>query len=188
VAGEYDQLIAQAAAKYNIDPDIFRRLLMRESQLNPRAVNPTSGAAGIAQFMPATARGLGIDPLDPAQAIPASAQYVRQNLNQFGGDYSHALAAYNWGPGNVASKGLAAAPAETRAYIANILHGSAPMAAGGAPPTAPDVNPPAPTAPPVGSASQPAALDLALLGQQQSQGGTLGDMFMAAAKRAQGLA
>jgi soluble lytic murein transglycosylase-like protein len=69
--------------------------------------------------MPATAQDLGIDPLDPAQAIPAAGAYLRR-LYDATGTWSKALAAYNWGIGNVQRKGLAAAPAETRAYVAQI--------------------------------------------------------------------
>jgi len=141
---EYDALIREAATRYNLDPDRFRRQLIAESGLDPNARNP-SGAAGIAQFMPATARGLGIDPMDPKQAIPAAAQLMRSHLNTFGGDYTKALAAYNWGPGNVQRKGMASAPAETRNYIQKITGGDS-LAMGPTPP--PEVaGPPPPPAP-----------------------------------------
>jgi len=181
---DYDALIQASAQRYNLDPDIFRRLLIRESGLNPNAVNPTSGAAGIAQFMRATAAGLGIDPMDPRQAIPASAQYLRHNLNHFG-DYDHALAAYNWGPGNLAKHGIENAPAETRNYIAAIK-GGGPMSAGGggtAPLPVPPIPPPE-WAPPL-PAAEPAPGPY--MPPIDPQGSGLANAFMAAAKRAQGM-
>jgi soluble lytic murein transglycosylase-like protein len=110
--------ISQAAQKYNLDPAKLTAQLAYESGLDPSKVNPKSGAAGIAQFMPGTARGFGIDPMNPQQAIFAAAAYMRQNLNRFNNDYPTALAAYNWGPGNVAKYGLQAAPPETQRYVA----------------------------------------------------------------------
>jgi hypothetical protein len=127
---EIESLIQQSASHFNIDPNLFRRMLQSESGLNPSIVNQRSGAAGIAQFMPGTAKMFGIDPMDPGQAIPASAAYLRQHLNQFGGDYKSALAAYNWGPGNVQKYGLQAAPPETQGYVSKVT-GGAPIANAG---------------------------------------------------------
>jgi hypothetical protein len=180
-------LIRAAAERYNLDHGIFRRQLVAESGLNPNARNP-SGASGIAQFMPATARGLGIDPMDPAQAIPAAALYMRQNLNKFGGDYTHALAAYNWGPGNVASKGIASMPAETRKYVAHIMGGSG----GGPPAPMQDSTPPGPPPGPLTAAVAPDGPPLPMsppppesnpLGAPTS----LADAFMQAARRGRGV-
>jgi hypothetical protein len=179
----YDDLIRQSAHRYNLDPDVFRRLLIRESGLNPNAINHKSGAAGIAQFMPATAQGLGIDPMNPAQAIPASAQYLRQNLNHFG-DYDHALAAYNWGPGNLARHGLENAPPETRNYIAAIKNGGGPLSAdgGGGGPL------PVPPIPPPGGAPPLPAADGSMVPVEDTQGASLADAIAMTAKRAQGFA
>lgn len=80
----------------------------------------SAGALGVGQFMPATARRFGIDPLDPAQAIDAQAKYMRQNKDLLGG-WAEALAGYNWGEGNVQKKGLAHMPAETADYLRKIM-------------------------------------------------------------------
>lgn len=120
MSDSFDALITQAATQHNIDPSVFRALLMRESSMNPNAVSP-AGAQGVAQFMPGTAAQFGIDPFNPQQAIPAAAMYLRQNLNRFGGDYGQALAAYNWGPGNVAKFGMAGAPPGVQRYVASLL-------------------------------------------------------------------
>lgn len=78
------------------------------------------GALGIMQFMPATAADLGIDPLDPSQAIHGAARYLAQLFRRFE-SWPIALAAYNWGQGNVSRKGIEEAPAETRDYVTTIM-------------------------------------------------------------------
>ena len=130
---EIDQAIQAAAAQNNLPPDLFRKQLQAESNLNPAATG-AGGELGIAQFTPDTAKAFGIDPLDYKQAIPAAALYMRQNLNRFGGDYTKALAAYNWGPGNVATKGVANLPPVTQAYIQKIMGPGGAGQAVGAPP------------------------------------------------------
>jgi N12 class adenine-specific DNA methylase/2'-5' RNA ligase len=126
-SSSYEDLARAAAAKYHIDPDVFVRQLQQESGLQP--FNPDgsvkvskAGARGIAQFMPETAAGMGINPDDPAQAIDAAARLDAQNLQRYGGDYSKMLAAYNAGPGNVDSGAWTSFP-ETQAYVSNILSG-----------------------------------------------------------------
>ena len=119
---DLEALILQAAQRYNLPPDIFRRQLLAESGGNVQAVSP-KGAQGVAQFMPGTAQAFGIDPMKPDQAIPAAALYMRQHLNRYGDDWQKALAAYNWGPGNLAKYGITAAPPETRQYITKVLGG-----------------------------------------------------------------
>lgn len=123
-AEPYRATINQAAQANGIPADLLARVLHQESRFRPdiidgRVRSPV-GAAGIAQFMPATAAEFGIDPLNPAQAIPAAARYLRRLYNRFG-DWPRALAAYNWGQGNVARRGLDKAPAETRTYVAQVL-------------------------------------------------------------------
>jgi len=110
----------QAATGAGIDPDLFARQINQESGFNPSAGSP-AGAQGIAQFMPDTARGLGIDPSDPAQALPAAANLMKSYLAKYAGDWSKALAAYNAGPGNVDKYGGVPPFEETQTYIKNIL-------------------------------------------------------------------
>lgn len=181
---DIDAMIQATAQRYNLDPQKFRRQLQVESGLNPGKVNPVSGAAGIAQFMPATAQGLGINPMDPSQAIPAAGQYMRQNLNKFG-DYDTALAAYNWGPGNVATKGMANIPPETQAYIAKI-NGGGTLDSGTPDPQAGPQGPqaiPFPAMPPLPAAGSGAAPPTMLAYQDPSTSG-LATAFMQAAQRA----
>src|SRR6476619_7868672 len=99
--------------------EFFARAIWQESPFDAHAVSP-KGAAGIAQFMPATASWHGLaDPFDPIEALRHSAAYLRELVNQFG-NLGLAAAAYNAGPGRV-SAWLAthhALPAETRNYVA----------------------------------------------------------------------
>ncbi len=121
------RLAAKKARKYGIDPDIFVAQIQQESGFSPDVIygkrSSSAGAQGIAQFMPATARGMGINPLKPRQALDAAARLDAQNLKQFG-NYEDMLRAYNAGGGNVkASHGFS----ETNNYVKTILNGRKPQ-------------------------------------------------------------
>lgn len=122
-ATPYADQIAQSSAQYGLPDNLLAALLNQESGFKPDVIDgrrsSSAGAQGIAQFMPATSADLGIDPLNPAEAIPGAAKYLRSLYDQVG-TWAAALAAYNWGVGNVKRKGIAAAPAETRNYVASI--------------------------------------------------------------------
>ena len=118
-------LVQQTAQRYGVDPNLALAVARRESGFNPKAVSP-AGAIGVMQLMPGTAAQYGADPSDPAQNIDAGVRYLRDLLNRYG-DVAQALAAYNWGPGNVdkaiaryGNAWLNAAPPETQAYVAAI--------------------------------------------------------------------
>lgn len=120
----YQGIITQAAQANSVPVSILAWLLWKESRYNPDIIDGSIrsrvGALGIAQFMPDTADDEGIDPLDPSQAIPAAARYLAR-LYRSTGTWAAALAAYNWGIGNVQRKGINAAPAETVDYYTSIL-------------------------------------------------------------------
>lgn len=116
----------QKARQYGIsNPQWFVNQIGAESNFNPGAVSP-AGAIGIAQIMPATARGWGVDPHDPLAALDAAARNMAQYERKYGG-YRNALVAYNAGPGRVGKPLFA----ETAAYIKKIM-GGADVPAGGA--------------------------------------------------------
>ncbi|MGA8787260.1 MAG: lytic transglycosylase domain-containing protein [Polaromonas sp.] len=121
---QYAGTIAATEDRYGIPRDILARLLYQESRYRADIISGATsspvGALGIAQFMPATAAEMGIDPLNPTQAIDGAGRYLSQLYQRLGG-WSEALAAYNWGIGNVQRKGIAAAPRETRLYYSQIL-------------------------------------------------------------------
>jgi len=128
--GDLQAYARQAAQKAGIDPDVFVRQIQQESGFNPSA-RSGAGAIGIAQFMPGTAAGMGVDPHDPYAALDAAARLDAQHLQQYGGDWSKALAAYNAGAGNVDKYGGVPPFAETQRYVQDIL-GGAKQAIGGA--------------------------------------------------------
>lgn len=126
-SGPYQQDIVDAAAQYGVPERILMWLLWKESRYSPAIISGAKrspvGAMGIAQFMPATARqelGSEAAALDPAIAIPGAARYLAK-LWRGTGSWTGALAAYNWGIGNVTRKGLERAPAETVDYYTTIL-------------------------------------------------------------------
>jgi soluble lytic murein transglycosylase-like protein len=71
------------------------------------------------QIMPATARGLGVDAFDPAQAVDGAARILAANLKEFG-SVDLALAAYNAGGGAVKKYGGIPPFAETQAYVPKV--------------------------------------------------------------------
>jgi len=90
-----------------------------ESGFNPRAVS-RAGALGLMQIMPSTARGLNVDPLDPAQAVDGAARLLASHLDRFG-TVELALAAYNAGPNAVARHGGIPPYSETRTYVQRVM-------------------------------------------------------------------
>ena len=116
----YRRMVVDGARDGSVPPIILAALLRAESGYDRWAVSP-AGAQGIAQFMPATARGMGLrDPFDPVQAIPAAGRLLGGHLRTFG-SVPLALAAYNAGPGAVRRYGSVPPFAETRAYVARIM-------------------------------------------------------------------
>jgi len=120
-------LMIEAAAKSNNLPlEFFARVIWQESRFQADAIGPVtrSGqrAQGIAQFMPGTAseRRL-LDPFDPVQALPKSAEFLGELRNQFG-NLGLAAAAYNAGPRRVQDwlAGAGSMPQETRHYVSSI--------------------------------------------------------------------
>lgn len=95
--------INQAAAAYGLDPALLAGLVKVESGFNPTAVSP-SGAMGLTQIMPETARELGLtSPFSPAENLNAGARYLAWLITFFNGDTEQALMAYHGGPGRIAS-------------------------------------------------------------------------------------
>ena len=112
--------INAAAQRWSVSAVLLSAQLYAESGFNPFATSP-AGAQGIAQFMPGTARGMGLDdPFDPEQAIDAQAHLMRDLLRRFA-TVPLALAAYNAGPAPVSACGCVPAFPETRGYVARIL-------------------------------------------------------------------
>lgn len=131
--------IERSALNAGLDSYFLLRLLWRESRLDPAAVSP-AGALGIAQFMPETARILGLDdPLNPAKAILKSGRYLAELTSEFG-NIGLAAAAYNGGEQRAARfiAGESGLPYETQDYVQAITGHSAETWRD-SPPEAPDL-------------------------------------------------
>lgn len=116
----FDPLIAAAAQRNGLPVALVKAVIATESNFNPRAVSQ-KGALGLMQLMPETAQELGIaDPFAPPENVQGGTRYLRELLDRFG-TVSHALAAYNAGPGNVDRYGGVPPFPETRQYVARVL-------------------------------------------------------------------
>ena len=119
-------MIESAAKSQDLPVEFFARVIWQESRFQSDAVGPMTRngqrAQGIAQFMPGTAseRRL-LDPFDPVQALPKSAEFLSELRNQFG-NLGLAAAAYNAGPRRVQEwlSGSGSMPQETRNYVSAI--------------------------------------------------------------------
>lgn len=134
---KFAPIIAAAEKAHGIPAGILHRLIRAESAFRTDVINGTNrskpGATGIAQFMPATAKEMNVNPLDPVASIDAAARYlikIRSYLRSKGvpDDWKYALAGYNWGMGYTAKayqdhggNALAYIPTETKNYIAKII-------------------------------------------------------------------
>lgn len=123
-SSERDQIeesIQKAAAKYTLPPGLIRAVIRAESNFQVDAVS-RAGARGLMQLMPATAKELGVtDSFDINQNIDGGAKYLRKMLDQFGGNITKALAAYNAGPGTVVKYNGQVPYPETRQYVKRVL-------------------------------------------------------------------
>jgi cell wall-associated NlpC family hydrolase len=115
----YASLFAASGARHGVSPALLTAVARAESGFNPAARSP-AGAQGLMQFMPATARGLGIDPWKPEQAVDGAARLLKSHLAEFGST-ELALAAYNAGPGAVKKHGGIPPYRETQDYVRKIM-------------------------------------------------------------------
>ena len=116
---DFSTYIERASLTYGVDKDLIRSVIRAESGFDPQATSP-KGAMGLMQLMPDTARDLGVkNAYDPEENIMAGTRYLKSLLDRYEGDVPRALAAYNWGMGNV-ERNPDRMPQETRDYIARI--------------------------------------------------------------------
>ena len=118
---DFTKFVRETAAKHNVKLPILMALMKAESTFDPYQVSK-AGAAGLMQLMPVTAMDMGLkvpeyrnikkpnknpfvdERFDPVKNIDAGARYLRMMLNMFDNNTIDAIAAYNWGPGNVQRK------------------------------------------------------------------------------------
>jgi len=121
-AASIDGLIEAFAAEHSIDAALIRAVIRAESNFNHRAVS-RKGAQGLMQLMPATIGRLSVgDAFDPHENIGAGVRYLRQLLDQFQGDLTLALAAYNAGENAVLRYRGVPPYQETREYVRKVLN------------------------------------------------------------------
>jgi hypothetical protein len=107
ITNKYDDLIKKISIKYNVDENLIKKIIQRESKFDPNAINIESGAAGLMQLIPGTARDMGLivnnqkdERFDPEKNIDAGTKYLKKQLDFFK-DERIAIASYNAGPGRV---------------------------------------------------------------------------------------
>jgi len=117
----FHPLIVRVSKEHNVDPALVKAIIMAESGYNPQAVSKV-GARGLMQLMPGTADSLGVqDIFDPEENVSGGVKYLKQLLNEFGGEIKLALAAYNAGSRKVkAYKGVPPIGA-TQVYINKVI-------------------------------------------------------------------
>ncbi|WP_308220315.1 NlpC/P60 family protein [Kineococcus sp. TRM81007] len=115
----YDAAFTAAEGRYGLPAGLLSAVAKQESGYDPNA-RSHAGAVGLMQFMPGTARDVGIDPLDPMQAIDGAGKLLASHLKTFG-SLEKALAAYNAGPGNVRKYGGIPPFSETQNYVKKIM-------------------------------------------------------------------
>src|SRR5271155_4294995 len=114
---DIDAAIDQAATRHNVDPSLVRSVVKVESNFNPNAVS-RKGAMGLMQLMPSTARSLNVvNPFDPAQNVEAGVKHLRALLDNYRGNVSLSLAAYNAGSAAVSRSAGVPHYRETQNYV-----------------------------------------------------------------------
>jgi soluble lytic murein transglycosylase-like protein len=114
-----ENVIKEASEKYKVNSDLIRSVIRAESNFNPDCTS-SKGAMGLMQLMPETAKELGVKrPYDISENVMGGTNYLKTLLNRYEGNTDLALAAYNWGMGNL-ERNPDNLPRETRNYIAKI--------------------------------------------------------------------
>ncbi len=118
----YKKIAFNRARVYSLEPLLVNAVITIESNWNPRA-RSRSGAIGLMQLMPATAREMGVrDPFNPTENIDGGVKYLRYLLDRFNGDLALALAAYNAGPGRIETYQGIPPFKETQQYVNRVLN------------------------------------------------------------------
>jgi soluble lytic murein transglycosylase-like protein len=118
----YDDIVNEAAEKYDMDPHLIHAVMQAESAFHPYAVS-RAGAEGLMQLMPELSDEMGVsNAFDPRENIMGGTRYLKRLLDYHNGNIDLALASYNAGPGNVERYGGVPPFRETRNYVKTIKH------------------------------------------------------------------
>lgn len=122
----YFPFFSQAEYQYGLPSRLLARVAYQESRFRTDAYNVKSGARGMMQIIPKWHPGVNVTDLDPQDDIFYAAKYLRENYDRFG-SWAKALAAYNWGPGNLTAaineygnNWISHAPKETSDYVNDV--------------------------------------------------------------------
>lgn len=127
-SGASATLFESLEKKHGLPSGVLDAMWQQESGRGKNMLSP-KGAKGHFQFMDATAAQYGVtDPNNLEMSATGAAKMLRHLLDQNGGNLPKALAGYNWGSGNLARKGIGAAPDETLKYIEQITRRMEPAA------------------------------------------------------------
>ncbi len=122
VSVDLPALLHKAGAEHHLDPDLLASVVRAESGGHARIVSRT-GAQGLMQLMPGTAADLGVsDSFAPEQNVAGGTAYLDALLMYYHENLALALAAYNAGPAAVNRYGRIPPYAETRRYVAHVIH------------------------------------------------------------------
>lgn len=118
---EIPEALRAAALRHGVPYKLALSVARTESSLQHRVISGT-GAMGVMQLMPDTARELGVtDPFSIEQNVDGGVRYLKQLLGTYRGNVRRALAAYNAGPARIARRGPVSMPSETKTYVSRIL-------------------------------------------------------------------
>ncbi len=119
---KFNDLVAKAAAKHQVDPKLLHAVIQAESAYNPNAVS-SAGAVGLMQLMPDTARRYGVtDRRNAEQNVDGGTRYLKDLLAMFNSNLTLAVAGYNAGEGAVMKYNNSVPPyPETRNYVQQVL-------------------------------------------------------------------
>lgn len=113
--------LKRAAARHGVPVRLVMSVARAESGFQHLVISHT-GAMGVMQLMPDTARDLGVsDPFSIEQNVDGGVRYLKQLLTAYHGNVRRTLAAYNAGPGRISKRGEVNMPAETKGYVARII-------------------------------------------------------------------
>jgi len=114
-----NRIIDCASEKYGVDANLIKAVIKAESDFDTKATSDR-GAMGLMQLMPETAQELGVkNPYNAVENVMGGTRYLKMLLDRYGGDTNVALAAYNWGMGNI-ERNPGRMPEETKTYIARV--------------------------------------------------------------------